>query len=64
MTQVRTVLSRLLSGDRERRHRVYGVVTRGRVSRGNSTLLDRILDLLIIFRRPVPIPVKTPRRIR
>jgi hypothetical protein len=34
----------------------------GGVSRGSSTLLDRLLDLLAIFRRPVPVPVKSRRR--
>ena len=37
---------------------------RGPVSLGGSTLLDRLLDLLIIFRRPVPVPVKARRPIR
>lgn len=26
-------------------------------------LLGRIADLLLIFRRPVPVPVKVPRRL-
>jgi hypothetical protein len=32
------------------------------VSRAGSTLLDRLLDLLAIFRRPVPAPVRIRRR--
>jgi hypothetical protein len=32
------------------------------ISLGSSTLLDRLLDLLTIFRRPIPVPVKSRRR--
>jgi len=37
---------------------------RDAVSLGSSSLLDRLLDLLTIFRRPVPVPVKARRPIR
>jgi len=32
------------------------------VSRAGSTWLDRLTDLLLIFRRPVPVPVRIRRR--
>jgi hypothetical protein len=31
-------------------------------SEAGSTWLDRLTDLLLIFRRPVPVPVRTRRR--
>jgi hypothetical protein len=31
-------------------------------SEAGSTWLDRLTDLLLIFRRPVPVPVKTRHR--
>ena len=31
-------------------------------SDAGSTWLDRLTDLLLIFRRPVPVPVRTRRR--
>jgi len=31
-------------------------------SRAGSTWLDRLTDLLLIFRRPVPVPVRIRRR--
>jgi len=37
---------------------------RDAVSLATSSLLDRLLDLLTIFRRPVPVPVKTRRPVR
>ena len=33
-----------------------------RASEAGSTWLDRLTDLLLIFRRPVPVPVRTRRR--
>jgi hypothetical protein len=33
-----------------------------RASKAGSTWLDRLTDLLLIFRRPVPVPVRTRRR--
>lgn len=33
-----------------------------RASAAGSTWLDRLTDLLLIFRRPVPVPVRTRRR--
>ena len=32
-------------------------------SRVGSTWLDHLTDLLLIFRRPVPVPVRTRRRL-
>jgi hypothetical protein len=37
---------------------------RDAVSLGSSSLVDWLLDLLTIFRRPVPVPVKARRPIR
>jgi hypothetical protein len=31
-------------------------------TRANSTWLDRLADLLLIFRRPIPVPIRTRRR--
>ncbi len=58
MGQFGSALSRSFSIDGRRRGGGSAV------NWGSSTLLDRILDLLIIFRRPVPVPVKTRRRLR
>jgi len=58
MGQLGSVLARFRVGDAGSRYRSLGV------SWGSSTLLDRILDLLTIFRRPVPVPVRTRKGLR
>ena len=67
MGQIRTAIAELLDQRATAgRARVFSIDWEldRRVSRGSSTLLDRLLDLLTIFRRPVPVPVKVRRSIR
>jgi hypothetical protein len=56
MAQLRDRLSAIVMGDGRWSDDAQGI------SLGSSTLLDRLLDLLTIFRRPVPVPVKSRRR--
>jgi hypothetical protein len=55
MEQLRSVISVFL--DREQRHRWEWRRSHG-ASLAGSTWLDRLADLLLIFRRPVPVPVR------
>ena len=58
MEQIRSAISELLKRDPGRRRdrmRSHGA------SRAGSTWLDRLTELLLIFRRPVPVPVRTRR---
>lgn len=58
MEQLRSAISVLLNRQRVHRgwRRSHGASWAG------STWLDRLTDLLLIFRRPVPVPVRTRRR--
>ncbi len=58
MEQLRSVVSAFLN--REQGHRWEWRRSHG-ASWAGSTWLDRIADLLLIFRRPVPVPVRTRR---
>jgi hypothetical protein len=55
MGQLEAILAAALGSDGRRRD------TRPGVRWGSATLLDRLRDLLIIFRRPVPVPVRRRR---
>ena len=57
MEQLRSALSVVLKREPGRR-RDWSY----RASEAGSTWLDRLTDLLLIFRRPVPVPVRTRRR--
>jgi hypothetical protein len=59
MEQLRSAISVFLKRDRGRRRewrRSHGASAAG------STWIDRLTDLLLIFRRPVPVPVRIRRR--
>jgi hypothetical protein len=58
MERLRSAISGFLKGEPARRRdwmRSHGA------SKAGSTWLDRLNDLLLIFRRPVPVPVRTRR---
>jgi hypothetical protein len=59
MEQLRSAISGFQK--REPGHRRDWMRSDG-ASRAGSTWLDRLTDLLLIFRRPVPVPVRTRRR--
>ena len=59
MEQLRSAIAGFLKPEPGRRQdwmRSHGA------SEAGSTWLDRLTDLLLIFRRPVPVPVRTRRR--
>ena len=59
MQQLRSAISVFLKLEQGRRRdwrRSHGASLAG------STWIDRLTDLLLIFRRPVPVPVRTRRR--
>jgi hypothetical protein len=58
MEQLRSAISGFLKGEPARRR--DWMPSRG-ASKAGSTWLDRLTDLLLIFRRPVPVPVRTRR---
>jgi hypothetical protein len=58
MEQLRSAISRFQKREPGRSRdwlRLHGASAAG------STWLDRLTDLLLIFRRPVPVPVRTRR---
>jgi len=59
MEQLRSAISGFLK--RKPGHRRDWMRSHG-ASEAGSTWLDRLTDLLLIFRRPVPVPVITGRR--
>ena len=59
MEQLRSAISGFQK--REPGHRRDWTRSHG-TSRAGSTWLDRLTDLLLIFRRPVPVPVRVRRR--
>ena len=58
MEQLRSAISGFLKGEPARRQ---GWMRSHGASKAGSTWLDRLTDLLLIFRRPVPVPVRTRR---
>jgi len=58
MEQLRSAISGFLNG--EPAHRRDWMRSQG-ASKAGSTWLDRLIDLLLIFRRPVPVPVRVRR---
>ena len=59
MEQIRSAISRVLKRTPGRRR---DWMRSHEASEAGSTWLDRLTDLLLIFRRPVPVPVRTRRR--
>jgi len=58
MAESRSVVSVFLS--RQQGRQEVWRLSHG-ASRAGSTWLDRLADLLLIFRRPVPVPIRTRR---
>jgi hypothetical protein len=58
MEQLRSAISAFLKGEPARRR---DLMRSQGASKAGSTWLDRLTDLLLIFRRPVPVPVRTRR---